>query len=178
MIEKNINLIPSHISEEMNKLLVYMKPAEKEPTLLVLKAHLLAEESLYSFIERIAFRPQLVSDARLSFAQLLTLARAFHVYSADDWWCWSALQKLNSLRNHLAHNFTPNNLDKRIVEFSQFVVDSMTKGKPEFEKQLEVEFSLHAKNGIHPFLLALLATHITLSTALTYEPPVSKKGSL
>lgn len=178
MIEKNINLIPSHISEEMNKLLLYMKSAEKEPTLLVLKAHLLAEESLYSFIERLAFRPKMVSDARLTFAQLLALARAFHVYSADDWWCWSALQKLNSLRNHLAHNFTPANLDKRIIEFAQFVVDSMTKGKPEFERQLEIEFSLHAKNGIHPFLLALLATQITLSTALTYEPQIGKNVSL
>lgn len=80
--------------DHLERLVRFLKPATEDPTYLVLKAHLLAEEVPYRFIESQAHRPGSLSDARLGFAQLVALRRSFNPYSKEDWWGWAALKKI------------------------------------------------------------------------------------
>lgn len=151
------------VRENLRKLAQYLNPSAQDPTYLVLKAHLLAEEVLYRYIEGQALRPRALADARLGFAQLIALSRAFHRYSKDDWWAWAALKKLNSLRNLLAHNLEPKDLTDRIVEFSVFVAEAIGVTT---DAGMGAEYERLATGGTHPFVLALVALHITITTAL------------
>ncbi len=144
-----------------------MKPAAEDPTYLVLKAHLLAEEVLYRFIESQAYRPDSLSEARLGFAQLVALSRSFHRYSKEDWWGWVALKKLNSLRNLLAHNLEPKDLKDRIIEFSVFVAEAIGATT---DAEIGQEYKKLATGGTHPFVLALVALHIATCATLGFDP--------
>jgi hypothetical protein len=153
--------------DHLERLLFFLKPATEDPTYLVLKAHLLAEEVLYRFIESQAHRPEVLSEARLGFAQLIALCRSFHSYSKEDWWGWAALKKLNSLRNILAHNLEPKDLRDRIVDFSVFVADAIGAITG---SEIGKEYEHLAKGGTHPFVLALVALHVATSATLGFDP--------
>jgi hypothetical protein len=153
--------------DHLDRLLLFLKPATEDPTYLVLKAHLLAEEVLYRFIERQAHRPRALSEARLGFSQLVALCRSFHRYSKEDWWGWAALKRLNSLRNLLAHNLEPKDLRDRIVEFSVFVADAIGATK---DSEIGKEYERLATGGTHPFVLALTALHIATCATLGFDP--------
>jgi|GEM_PF-2972700 len=159
--------LPTQDHDHLGRLTRYLKPATDDPTYLVLKAHLLAEEVLYRFIESQAHRPSSLRDARLGFSQLVALSRSFHRYSKEDWWGWAALKKLNSLRNLLAHNLEPKDLKERIVEFSVFVADSIGATT---DSDIGKEYEHLAKGGTHPFILALVALHIATCTMLGFDP--------
>lgn len=159
--------LPKRDQTQLDRLLRFLKPATGDPTYLVLKAHLLAEEVLFRFIESQAHRPGSLIDARLGFAQLLAVSRSFHRYSKDDWWGWAALKKLNSLRNLLAHNLEPKDLQDRIVEFSVFVADSIGATT---DSEIGKEYENLATGGTHPFVLALVALHIAICASLGFDP--------
>lgn len=153
--------------DHLERLVSFMKPATDDPTYLVLKAHLLAEEVLLRFIERQAYRPRFLSDARLGFAQLVALSRSFHRYNKEDWWAWAALKKLNSLRNLLAHNLEPQDLRDKIVDFSVFVADGIGATT---DAEIGKEYERLATGGMHPFVLAVVALHATICAALGFDP--------
>ena len=163
----NDPLLSGNPSDQLQRLTAYFKPSESDPTYLVLKAHLLAEEILYEFLQSQAHQPKYIEDARLSFAQCSSLAKAFHRFSRPDWWAWSALSKLNSLRNLLAHNLEPTNTKEKIVDFTIYVAQSIGATK---ESEIAKEFDLLIAKGMHPFLLALVALHLALCTTLGYDP--------
>lgn len=142
-------------------------PSAKDPTYLVLKAHLLIEEVLFRFIESQAHRPGSLSEARLGFAQLIALCKSFHRYSKEDWWGWAAHKKLNSLRNLLAHNLEPKDLRDRIVDFSVFVAEAIGATK---DSEIGKEYELLATAGTHPLILALAALHMATCATLGFDP--------
>lgn len=158
--------LPKHDRDHLERLVRYLKPATDDPTYLVLKAHLLAEEVLYRFIESQAHRPGSLGDARLGFAQLVALSRSFHRYSKEDWWGWPALKKLNALRNLLAHNLEPKDLNERIVDFSVFVADAIGATT---DSDIGKEYEHLATGGTHPFILALVALHMATCTTLGFD---------
>lgn len=151
----------------------YLNSTASDPTYLVLKAHLLAEEVLYCFIEKQAIQPECLKGARLTFAQLLALCCAFHPYRRSDWWCWTALKKLNALRNLLAHNLEPKDLNEDIAQFSLFVAEGggvVSDSKlSKQDRKLAVEYEKLIGLGVHPFVLAIVGLHMSLSTALGFE---------
>jgi hypothetical protein len=153
--------------DHLERLVHFLKPATEDPTYLVLKAHLLAEEVLYRFIESQAHRPGFLRDARLGFAQLIALCRSFHRFSKEDWWGWTALKKLNTLRNLLAHNLEPKDLRDRIVEFSVFVADAIGATT---DSEIGKEYEHLATGGTHPFVLALVALHMAICVTLGFDP--------
>lgn len=163
----NDQLLSSNPSDQLQRLTVYFKPSESDPTYLVLKAHLLVEEVLYEFLRSQSHQPKYIEDARLSFSQCISLAKAFHRFSRPDWWAWSALSKLNSLRNLLAHNLEPTNTQEKIVDFTIYVAESIGITK---ESEIATEFELLTSKGMHPFLLSLVALHVALCTTLGYDP--------
>ena len=159
--------LPTGDRDQLKRLVGFLNPSKEDPTFLVLKAHLLAEEVLYRFIESQVHRPSSLSDARLGFAQLLALCRSFHRYSKEDWWGWAALKKLNFLRNLLAHNLKPKDLRDRIVEFSVFVADAIGATT---DSEIGKEYEHLAMSGIHPFILALVALHMAICATLGLDP--------
>lgn len=163
----NDPLLSGNPSDQLQRLTAYFKPNESDPTYLVLKAHLLAEEVLYEFLQSQAHQPKYIEEVRLSFAQCISLAKAFHRFSRPDWWAWSALSKLNSLRNLLAHNLEPTNTKEKIVDFTVYVGQSIGATN---ESEIATKFELLTARGTHPFLLALVALHIALCTTLGYDP--------
>lgn len=152
--------------DHLERLLLLFKPATTDPTYLVLKSHLLAEEVLYRFIESQTHRPRALSEARLGFAQLVALCQAFHRCSKEDWWGWAALKKLNSLRNLLAHKLEPKDLRDRMVEFSVFVADAIGATT---DSAIGKEYKRLATGGTHPFVLGLVALHVAVSATLGFD---------
>jgi hypothetical protein len=78
--------------------------------MILLKAHLLIEEQLQSFIHGAVRDASLLKrKGRFSYAQRLILAEALH---SDPkcfgyGWVWEAARSLNALRNQMAHDLEP-----------------------------------------------------------------------
>lgn len=81
-----------------------------DPTLLILKAHLLVEERLRDVLARIRRSPEEVAAVRLSFHQALCLCRAVVGRQEDP--AWGFIARLNEVRNRMAHRLEPGNLDE------------------------------------------------------------------
>lgn len=162
----------SNSTLQLERLARFLNPTASDPTYLVLKAHLLAEEVLYSFIEKQAHHPNHLGSAKLSFSQLLALCRAFHKYSNDDWWGWGGLKRLNTLRNLLAHNLEPKDLKEKVVEFSVYVAEGIgatsNSKTSKTNRDIADEYEKLTAGGTHPFVLAIVGLHVAVSTILGF----------
>jgi len=108
MSEDLQNKLDSH--KELNDKLMALLPETDDLSLMALKGHLIIEESLNSLVKSHCSYPQYIVKARLSFAQLSNISKSLvnlpiheHVFPAID--------KLNALRNNLAHNITSEKAD-------------------------------------------------------------------
>ena len=82
-----------------------MLPRGKDHELTLLKGHLLIEEQVRALIDRRLKNPSTLKEAnsQLSAHQAIQLARAF--FQPDHQLrVWTSIQKLNKLRNDIAHN--------------------------------------------------------------------------
>src|SRR5688572_6119426 len=84
----------------------FITPIPGDPTYSLLKAHLLFEELLRAYLTRTLRHPGALEGARLTFVQLLAVARSCSS-APPDHWCWAAVGKLNKLRNMLSHEAAP-----------------------------------------------------------------------
>src|SRR5213593_3151396 len=82
----------------------------EDPTLLLLRAHLLIEERLRDVLARICRSPDELLAGRLSFHQVLCLCRA--VVGRHEEPAWGFVTRLNEVRNRMAHHLDPGNLDE------------------------------------------------------------------
>jgi len=82
----------------------------EDPTLLILRAHLLIEERLRDVLARICRSPDELLAGRLSFHQVLCLCRA--VVGRHEEPAWGFVTRLNEVRNRMAHHLDPGNLDE------------------------------------------------------------------
>jgi hypothetical protein len=78
--------------------------------LLILRAHLLVEERLRDILAQIAQAPEELKGARLSFRQALCLCRA--VIGRQDEPAWDFIERLNEVRNRIAHHLDPGDFDE------------------------------------------------------------------
>lgn len=152
-------------SDDFEQLLKVLAPAANDPTYLVLKIHLLAEEVLYDFLRKITLQPECLDEARLSFSQTIALAQAFTPHVLAEWWGWSALSKLNRLRNLLAHNLQPKNLSDKLVDFTAFVSHELGVTK-EANTEVKKHFNTLLGSGTPQFLLCLVGLHAHLTARL------------
>ncbi len=95
----------------------------KDISLAILKGHLLAEEILADYISiKIKHSEHLrLEKNHWGFANKVELASALASDQHHDVWVWTALKKLNALRNKLSHGLEPKGLDKAISEFKKAV---------------------------------------------------------
>jgi hypothetical protein len=97
-------------------------PRSKDLTLIVLKGHLLVEEAINGLIDEHLSNPAALASARLGFAQRLAVLRALLSEGAFEHWLDSA-EKLNTLRNRMAHQLAPPQLERHIAEFLRTLED-------------------------------------------------------
>ena len=75
----------------------------KDKELAILKCHLMVEEALREYCSAVIADPDELKKAKLSFQQLLHLAKALSANDLNKQWLWDAIHQLNQLRNKLAH---------------------------------------------------------------------------
>lgn len=83
-------------------------------TLSILKAHLLFEEMLRQYLVKSLPNPTALEGSRLSFIQLVAIARSLSREVEPESWMWVAIQRLNKLRNILAHELASNTLASEV----------------------------------------------------------------
>ncbi len=106
--------------------------------LVVLKGHLLIEEALDTILRKFVYHPEFLSDARLSFAQKIEIARSISLDEHNNE-MWALVKAINSLRNELAHSLGSEKRSQkteRVVElYLKLLEDRETaarhKGEPE-----------------------------------------------
>jgi hypothetical protein len=84
--------------------------------LYIMRGHLLIEERLRELINLKVKKPNALIDARLTFNQLLCIAKALYWKSGSEW-LWEGIMKLNSIRNGLSHKVMIKNYDRDIDAF-------------------------------------------------------------
>ncbi|MGX9934810.1 hypothetical protein ACVFVO_05455 [Advenella kashmirensis] len=82
-------------------------PRTADELTVILKGHLLIEEQLRAITRSSVSNPEYFDDAKLTFYSALRLARAVAGHF-NDGACWVAAERLNSVRNRIAHNAEPN----------------------------------------------------------------------
>lgn len=81
-----------------------------------MRGHLLIEKKVRELINAKVRKPEALSDARLSFNQVLCIAEALFWKKGSDW-LWESIRKLNNIRNSFSHQLTPKKYDDNIKEF-------------------------------------------------------------
>jgi hypothetical protein len=133
-------------------------PEGGDLTLQILKGHLLVEEQLRQIFDLLLVHPDALNGNKgTSFEchDVICLVEALSPIGRDELWLWSAAKRLNSLRNHLAHNLEPHALDDKVRALIKFV----TEDQPTIKQIL-------AKNPPPPgceFQAVIVAMHAALS---------------
>lgn len=99
-------------------------PHGQDVDLVVLKAHLLVEEQVRSILAERVQNSEMLRKADLTCAQAIALAQSFFPTGHDPA-LWSALQKLNKLRNDIAHNVETKGKHDRIDAFVETFASHM-----------------------------------------------------
>lgn len=94
----------------------------KDEHLHIMRGHLLIEKKLRELIDARAMKPDALSDARLTFSQVLCIAEAL-CWKKESEWLWERIRKLNSIRNSFSHQLKPKKYDASINEFIKMCVD-------------------------------------------------------
>ena len=91
-------------------------PRSNDPTLLILRGHLLLEQQMTLLIEEFVADKAALEEARLSFAQKHALARAL-VGGSIQHSPWRVVRELNRVRNLFAHELSLADAERRIDEW-------------------------------------------------------------
>lgn len=70
---------------------------------MVLKGQLVLEEKINAIIDQFVFHPDLLDNARLTFAQKLSIVRSLSLDEHENS-MWDLIERINKLRNVLAHS--------------------------------------------------------------------------
>lgn len=82
---------------------------------ILLKGHLLIEESLTRILDQYFFHREYVGEARLTFSQKMNLARSLCLRKCA-FGEWDLIASINSLRNELAHRLQSPEREKRFAK--------------------------------------------------------------
>lgn len=105
----------SSYAEVQLKILKHL-PYDGDLSLIVLKGHLLIEELLFALVSSAAKYPPAITSGKLQYFQLASVAKALF-YEGHLGPVWDAIFELNALRNTLAHNLEPEDLDRKLKKF-------------------------------------------------------------
>jgi hypothetical protein len=114
--------------DHLSDYLQWITPKLGDPTYSLLKAHLLFEELLRSYLGRVLPHAKALEGSRLTFAQLLAVARACSPHVEPGHWIWTAINELNKLRNTLSHETRPKALAEKIEQYQRLIIENT--GRP------------------------------------------------
>lgn len=95
-------------------------PRGNDLSLLILKLHLLVEEQVRAFVDERLQNKNALTRAKLECHQAICLAEAISSEEINGN-IWEAARKLNSLRNHIAHNLELTGVIDRMNHISQLL---------------------------------------------------------
>jgi hypothetical protein len=106
--------------------------------LVIMKGHLLLEEQLRQLIDERVKNPQALKKPRIDYTYCISLAQAFFPDGHDPA-LWESLKKLNELRNALAHQMEPKNVEMKMSE----ITSRLQRGEQfDADPDLNFEFTL------------------------------------
>jgi hypothetical protein len=105
---------------DMASLVKHLPHYQAPATLILLKGHLLVEELLRGNIDRRLPNPSSFEHNRFSFAQALILCRALASPKLKSWG-FDAAEKLNNVRNEVAHELESSDLKRKLEIFVELV---------------------------------------------------------
>lgn len=108
----------------------FITPKIGDPTLTLLKSHLLFEELLRRYLAKVLPNSDALDGARLTFAQLLAVARASSPTVSPEHWVWKAMGDLNKLRNSLSHEIKPDAFAAKADAYMRFVLEKQNASLP------------------------------------------------
>jgi len=147
----------------MKAYLDFIYPSRSDPTHSVLKAHFMFEELLRAYLKSTIPHGEVLDEARMSFSQLLTIAKATTSFLKPDDWCWNAISELNKIRNLLAHNPEKSDLQKKIASYISFLTKNLKVDLPEPDQLLHPQVP-HVLDPSQPMYLV-----IDVVTALLFQ---------
>jgi len=114
--------------DHINGYLQWITPKAGDPTYSLLKAHLLFEELLRHYLNRVLPHAKALEGSRLTFVQLLAVAKASSPHVGPDHWIWKAISELNKLRNTLSHETQPKALAEKVEQYQRLIIENT--GRP------------------------------------------------
>lgn len=108
--------LEAHIEANFTYFVDAFTPSRFDLTYSILKAHLLLEELLRDFVMRELRHPEVLNGARLTFTQLVALAKAMTDALDPDSWHWECVITVNKLRNQLAHQLEAPTINHQLDE--------------------------------------------------------------
>lgn len=142
----------SYAQVQYSEFLTHLPVTALDKTLMALKGHLLVEGALRTYIHRRIPHPKRIEDRQISFATLVDFASSLEDDKKIEW-IWEALRLLNTIRNKLAHNLTPQKIEEQERKFISYVQ------RHDGELSIEVD-SVQVQYG--PFPLAMFQLYDTL----------------
>lgn len=109
-------------------------PKSRDVTLIVLKGHLLIEEEVNELLDVLLKNPRELYAADLRFYQKICLLKALFPGKDLEEREWTAIEKLNSIRNKLAHKLEPPKIEALIKDFLKILEDPDI-SESEYEKE-------------------------------------------
>ena len=85
----------------------------------ILKCHLIVEDSIRTLIDEKTKDPESIRKARLTFHQAVYVSKALLTNKGESW-LWDGALKLNSIRNQMAHNLEVTGIDDRLSDLIEF----------------------------------------------------------
>ena len=110
----------------------------KDKSLIALKGHLLLETCLREYIYNRVPHPERLRKKQHTFAVLIDFASSLQNDSKIEW-VWKALRKANQIRNQLAHQLEPKELDTLEQDFITYVEDRDGEFSVRTDKPLKYE---------------------------------------
>jgi hypothetical protein len=135
-------------------------PHGKELDLVILKAHLLIEEQINLVIDNNVQNPKALKAIKLTCFQKILLAQALLPIEIDKRF-WVAAEKLNNIRNLIAHNISDKGLNHKIDDFITSVPADWPGSNDHETFELSIWFlfvhiSSFVENQLEPFVASYM----------------------
>lgn len=122
--------------EEKHKELAKVFGKIDTESIVILKGHLLLEESLNFIIENFVHHSDFINKAKLTFYQKLNVARAMSLTEQNNS-MWTLIEKINTLRNDFSHRLESDKREEKIKVIVSLYKSEMNGS--EFEHDWEKE---------------------------------------
>lgn len=106
--------------DKIDQFMGYLPVDFSDPSLIILKGHLLLEVALKEYISKRVNFPDRIDEGQVSFSSLVIFASTLEDREGDKW-LWKALKMANKIRNQIAHSLDATRLSQIEKDFVAYV---------------------------------------------------------